>query len=236
MSKSSETLKTSVCLYSGGLDSTTVLYWIKSRKRRAVALTVDYGQLHKKEILFAKKLAQTLKIKHYFVKLSFPWKGSALIDKTVRLPQNRGTHQMKDIPVTYVPARNSVLLSLATSCAEAEGADEVCIGVNALDYSGYPDCRPEFINSFQKAMTLGTKTGVEKHPIKIQTPLLHKTKKDIIKMGTQLKVPFEKTWSCYAGKQKPCSICDSCVLRAKGFQEAGMTDPLNSAESKAHGA
>lgn len=216
----------SICLYSGGLDSTTVLYWVLKRKREPIALTVDYGQLHKKEISFAKKLTKKLKIKHYIVKLSFPWKGSALLDASIPIPKNRQESQMKKIPATYVPARNSALLAMAFSCAEAHQADEVCIGVNAIDFSGYPDCRPKFVRAFRKAMSLGTKAGVEGKSIRIQTPLIHKSKKEIIRLGTTLKVPYDQTWSCYSGTQKPCQICDACILRIKGFESLGFKDPL----------
>ena len=225
-----------VCLYSGGLDSTVCLYLAREQGQQIIALTVDYGQLHRKEITIASSHAYELQILHYHLKFNLPWKGSALLDPNILLPTERAESEMKDIPATYVPARNTILLSLASSCAEAKGACSVVIGVNALDYSGYPDCRPEYIQSFQDMIAKGTKTGVEKHPIKIQTPLLQMSKKEIVELGLRLKVPFEKTWSCYAGKEKPCGECDSCILRAKGFSEAGVKDPLTAAESNAHGA
>lgn len=215
-----------VCLYSGGLDSTVCLYQALSQNKIVVALTVDYGQLHRKEINIASAHAYELKVLHHTLKFSLPWKGSSLLDSSMPLPTERKESEMKDIPSSYVPARNSILLSLAASCAEAVGANEIIIGVNALDYSGYPDCRPEYISAFETMIERGTKAGVEKHPIKIQTPLIKLSKKEIVEMGSKLKVPFEKTWSCYAGKEKPCGYCDSCILRAKGFAEAGIKDPL----------
>jgi len=130
-----------------------------------------------------------------------------------------------EIPVTYVPARNIIFLSFAASCAEAIGARSVFIGANALDYSGYPDCRPEFFDAYQNVLNKGLKAGVEGKKIKIHTPLLRKTKAQIIRLGKQLNVPYEVTWSCYKGGKKPCGVCDSCMLRAKGFKEAGLADP-----------
>ncbi len=214
-----------ICLFSGGLDSTVCLYYALAQDKEVVALTAHYGQIHSKEVEIARAHAASLGIKHYSIQLNFPWGGSALLDASIPLPSNRKESQMRDIPVSYVPARNSILLSFATSCAEAEGADEIFIGVNHLDSSGYPDCRPNFIYAFHKVITEGTRAGAENKSIVIQTPLIHKTKKEIIKLGMELKVPFEKTWSCYRGLAKPCGTCDACMLRAKGFEELGMKDP-----------
>ena len=133
----------------------------------------------------------------------------------------------KNIPVTYVPARNSIFLTFAASCAEASNAEAIFIGANALDYSGYPDCRPEYFEAAEKMIRLGTKAGVEGKKIEIKAPLLKLSKKEIVILGNKLGVPFEKTWSCYQGKERPCGECDSCILRAKGFREAGIVDPLS---------
>lgn len=216
-----------ICLLSGGLDSTVCLYVARSEEYETIALSIEYGQRHYKEISKAQALARSLQIKHYFASLSMPWKGSSLLDPNMKLPLNRDLPILsKEIPNTYVPGRNSVFLSLAMSCAEKESAEVIFWGVNALDYSGYPDCRPEYLEAFSRAMLLGTKVGTEGKNIEIKTPLLRLTKKDIVLLGKSLDVPFEKTWSCYSGDDKPCRVCDSCRLRAKGFQEAGIEDPL----------
>lgn len=220
-------MKKAVCLLSGGLDSTTCLYHAKNDGYEVIALTVDYGQLHEKEILFACNTAKKLEIKHYQTKVDLPWGGSALLDKQIDIPVGRDEEVMnKEIPSTYVPARNSVFLSLASSLAEAEGAEIIFIGANVLDYSGYPDCRPEYLESFSKMIELGTKVGSKGKAIKIAAPLLRMNKKEIIEHANSLKVPFEMTWSCYKGEDVPCGECDSCKLRAKGFAEANMSDPL----------
>ena len=216
-----------ICLYSGGLDSTTCLYFAKQAGYEVVALTIHYGQLHHKEIEMTGKVCKILKIQQYQTHFELPWKGSALLDSKIKIPKGRNEKQMAEaIPVTYVPARNSIFLSLATSCAEAENAEAIFIGVNALDYSGYPDCRPDYIAAFEQLIKLGTKRGAEGGRTQIKTPLLHKTKKEIVELAYSLKVPLEWTWSCYQGDEKPCQECDSCLLRAKGFEEAGMRDPL----------
>lgn len=216
-----------VCFLSGGLDSTTSLYAALAEGYEVVALTIHYGQLHEKEIEFAKRTAESLKIRHFIVPVSMPWGGSSLIDPGISMPKARSADEMeKSIPNTYVPARNSIFLSLAVSCAEAAGASAVYIGANALDYSGYPDCRPEYFEAFEKVIRTGTKAGSEGKAISIKAPLLKLSKKEIIELGKRLGVPFEKTWSCYEGGKTPCAQCDSCLLRAKGFNEAGLKDPL----------
>ncbi len=226
MSLSSVNPPKAVCLFSGGLDSTTVLYFARSQGKEVVALTIDYGQIHAKELAIATQHAKELGIRHYLVKTNFPWGGSALLDKSIPLAHHRELAAMTDIPASYVPARNTVLLALATSCAESIGAKEVFIGVNHLDFSGYPDCRPNFIKAFESTVREGTKVGVEGASITIQTPLIQLAKRDIIRLGTKLNVPYQKTWSCYQGLEKPCGSCDACLLRAKGFEEAGIPDPL----------
>ncbi|HXV27600.1 MAG TPA: 7-cyano-7-deazaguanine synthase QueC [bacterium] len=220
-------MKSAVCLLSGGLDSATALYLAQNEGYSAKALTVRYGQRHEKEIEAAAAIAAVLSIEHYVMKIGLPWGGSSLLDISMPLPLGRNEKEMANsIPSTYVPARNSIFLTIAASYAEAIGAAAIFIGANALDYSGYPDCRPEYFEAFEAAMRLGTKQGVEGNPLRIKKPLLKLTKKEIIELGNSLGVPFEKTWSCYQGEDKPCGRCDSCLLRAKGFREAGIEDPL----------
>ena len=220
-------MKKAVCLLSGGLDSTTALYAALKERYEVTALTIHYGQLHQREIDFARETAFHFSLPHHIVPIAMPWKGSALLDSKIPVPVLREESLMSaDIPSTYVPARNSVFLSLAASCAEAIGAQTIFIGANILDYSGYPDCRPEYFDAFEEMIRLGTKAGVKGKGIKINAPLLYLNKKEIIQLGQKLGVPFEMTWSCYQGKEMPCGQCDSCLLRAKGFHEAGTPDPL----------
>lgn len=215
--------KKAVVLLSGGLDSATTLFVARKQGFETAALIFDYGQRHRKEIQQAKKLAAYVRIPFHIVKISLPWGGSALIDKNIDLPKNRAI-MPQEIPVTYVPARNIIFLSFAASFAETVGAEAIFIGANAIDYSGYPDCRPEFYQAFARVMKQGLKTGTEGKSIKIHTPLIRKTKAQIIRLGTKLGVPYELTWSCYAGGKKPCGVCDSCLIRAKGFEKAGLTE------------
>jgi len=218
--------KKAVVLLSGGLDSLTALYVALRDGYQAAALTLDYGQLHQREISFARVNAEALAIPHEVVHFGLPWKGSSLLDASIPVPSGRTLESMNSaIPSTYVPARNTVFLALAASYAETLKAEAVFIGANALDYSGYPDCRPDFFNAMQTALNLGTKTGIEGLILTLQTPLLHLTKAEIIKLGLSLGVPFERTWSCYRGDAQPCRSCDACLLRAKGFSEAGVQDP-----------
>ncbi len=219
--------KKAIVLFSGGLDSTTVLFQALKEGYTVHALTIQYGQLHFKEIDSAKRIAGDLGVPHEVVHLSLPWKGSSLVDSELKLPKNRSANEMETgIPSTYVPARNTLFLSYALSWAEASQADSVWIGANAIDYSGYPDCRPDFLAAMENVYCLGTKLGREGNPIKIKAPLVEKTKSDIVKLALSLKVPLEQTWSCYQGDDQPCEKCDSCQLRAKGFQEAGEKDPI----------
>ncbi len=218
--------KKSVVLLSGGLDSTTVLYSTIRRGDEVSVLTVHYGQLHHKEIEFARKTTARLRLRHEVVHFNLPWKGSALLDAAIDVPKNRTSLAMgQGIPVTYVPARNTVFLALAASFAETLGAQNLVIGANALDYSGYPDCRPAFLQSMAETLRLGTKFGEEGGRFEVDAPLVNLSKKEIILMGAGLQVPFELTWSCYRGESQPCQQCDSCLLRAKGFAEAGLHDP-----------
>jgi len=218
-------MEKAVVLLSGGLDSATVLHIARRRGYRTFCLIFDYGQRHRKEIRQAVKIAVRSRSPYQIVRISLPWGGSALLDKKRKLPQNRKIIPAV-IPSTYVPARNIIFLSFAASYAEAINADAVYIGANAIDYSGYPDCRPEFTRALQKAFERGLKTGHEGKSIKIHAPLIRKSKAQIIKLGLGLQVPYHLTWSCYQGGRKPCGKCDSCLLRKKGFEEAGIADPL----------
>jgi len=217
--------KKAIILLSGGLDSATTLYYAGSKGYDCRCLIFDYGQRHKKEVESAKKIAKSCGAAYEVIKFGLPWEGSVLLDGDAAVPKNR-PHMKQGIPSTYVPARNTIFLSFAVSYAEAIGAGAIFIGANAVDFSGYPDCRPEYYRVFDKLIKRGTKAGAEKKKIRIFTPLIYKTKAQIIKLGTKLGVPYEYTWSCYAGGRRPCLECDSCVFRAKGFKEAGVRDPL----------
>ena len=215
--------KKAVVLLSGGLDSATTLYFARAKGFNCQCLIFDYGQRHKKEIEQAKKIAKSSRVKAQIVKISLPWKGSSLLNRDLSLPKFNA--RRKGIPSTYVPARNTIFLSFALSYAEAIGANAIFIGANAIDFSGYPDCRPEFYRTFSKVIRTGTRAGSQGKVILIQTPLINKTKAQIIKLAVALRVPLELTWSCYKGAKAPCGVCDSCKLRAKGFKEAGIKDP-----------
>jgi 7-cyano-7-deazaguanine synthase len=221
--------KRAVVLLSGGLDSAVTLYLAKKDGFGVTALIFDYGQRHKREIPAARKIARHADCPYQIIKLTFPWKGSSLLDKRIDIPKPaslRACEPANSIPSTYVPARNIIFLSYAASFAEASRASAVYIGAHAQDYSGYPDCRPEFYLAFGKMLSCGTKAGVENKKIEIKTPLINKTKAQIIKTGAELNVPFELTRSCYNGGRAPCGKCDSCYFRSKGFSEAGIADPI----------
>jgi len=218
-------MKKAVVLLSGGLDSTTILYYAKDKGYQPACLIFDYGQRHRKEISRAKAIARGAGCTFKLVKFAFGWQGSSLLDKSLKLP-SRKKIDAKGIPSTYVPARNIIFLSFAVSYAETIGAQAVFIGANAIDYSGYPDCRPRFFKAYEKVIQAGMKSGVEGRSIKILAPLLYKTKAQIVRLGARLKVPYNKTWSCYQGGSKPCGVCESCRLRRKGFEEAGFKDSL----------
>ena len=218
-----------VVLLSGGLDSSTVLYQAKADNCECYALSFDYQQRHRRELHAAAMIAKSAGVREHRV-VSFDlraWGGSALTDTQLDLPKSRDLDQMaENIPITYVPARNTIFLSFGLAYAEALGAQYVYIGVNALDYSGYPDCRPDYIQAMQTVFRLGTKQGREGEEIKIVTPLIELKKTEIIQLGNKLGVPWEKTWSCYAGDELACGVCDSCRLRLAAFEELGLSDPL----------
>jgi 7-cyano-7-deazaguanine synthase len=220
-------MKEAIVLLSGGLDSTTALYIALDGNYRCHCLIFDYNQRHKKEISQAKKIAKKARCDYKIVRLSFPWQGSALLDKKAKLPTGRNIEDItRNIPTTYVPLRNTIFISIAAGWAEAIGAEVIFIGANAIDFSGYPDCRPTYFQLYNNLLQEGTKSGIEGHPIRIEAPLVDKKKSEIIKIGTRLMVPYELTWSCYKGGSNPCFTCDSCLLRRKGFDEAGLKDPL----------
>jgi 7-cyano-7-deazaguanine synthase len=215
-----------VVLLSGGMDSATCLA-IATPKGRVEALTVLYGQRHSREIRSARALARLYHV-HRHVVFRVPLGSlapSALTDRSKTLP--RASARRRGIPATYVPARNTILLSLALALAESTGADSIYIGANSVDYSGYPDCRPEFIRAFQRLAARATRAAVEKgQRIRVIAPLLHLSKAEIVRRGQRLRVPWDLTWSCYRGGSRPCGRCDACQLRAKGFRDAGQNDPL----------
>jgi 7-cyano-7-deazaguanine synthase len=212
-----------VILLSGGLDSSTTLYYAVARGYECHCLIFDYGQRHRKEIIQAKRIARVRGAQSVCVKISLPWKGSALLDNKISVPRGRAL-DAQDIPVTYVPGRNIIFLSFAASYAEAIGAKTIFIGANAVDYSGYPDCRPEFIQTYQDMLAQGLKASFEGNSIKVVTPLIHLSKAKIVKLAVKLQVPLQLTWSCYNGASKPCGVCDSCRLRAQGFAQAKIQD------------
>ncbi|HLO87496.1 MAG TPA: 7-cyano-7-deazaguanine synthase QueC [Nostocaceae cyanobacterium] len=218
-----------VILLSGGLDSSTVLYQAKADNCECYAISFDYQQRHRRELHSAALVAQAAGVvEHQLVNFDLrKWGGSALTDDAIDLPQARSVAQMgQDIPVTYVPARNTIFLSFALGYAEAIAAQRIYIGVNALDYSGYPDCRPDYLQAMQEVFRLGTKQGREGQAISIVAPLVNLKKTEIIQLGNQLGVPWHLTWSCYAGNEKACGVCDSCLLRLAAFKELGLTDPI----------
>jgi len=218
-----------IVLLSGGLDSSTVLGLAKEDGYETIALTFDYGQRHKREIESAVKVAERLGVKeHLIVPLDIGrYLASSLTRRSLNVPSGRSKSDMATgIPSTYVPSRNIIFLTIATAIAESRGARRVFIAANAIDYSGYPDCTPEFLDSFQKMIDVGTKAGKEGMGIRIEAPVLRMSKSDIVKEAVRLRVPLELTWSCYEGGTKACGRCDSCLLRLEGFRQAGLEDPL----------
>jgi 7-cyano-7-deazaguanine synthase len=227
-----------VVLASGGLDSTVTAAIAQSEGYELYFLTIDYGQRHRTEIECAKKIAAYFNVKdHKIVQLDLrTFGGSALTDHLAVPTDRHAQDRNQEIPVTYVPARNTIFLSLALAYAEVLGASKIFFGANIRDYSGYPDCRPEFIQAFMEVARLGTRMGLQGHPVAIMSPLLFLTKREIIQKGHALGVPFQWTNSCYnpGSHNRPCGHCDSCMIRQEGFMEAQLSDPLQAIGSGAH--
>jgi 7-cyano-7-deazaguanine synthase len=220
-----------VCLLSGGLDSSTCLAVAKRGGFETYALSFDYGQRHKIELEAAARVAKAIGVAdHRVAKLDLRMFGGSALTSDIEVPKQRPAEEMSTgIPITYVPARNTIFLSLALAWAEVLHAQDIFIGVNALDYSGYPDCRPEFLHAFERMANLATKAGVEgRMKLTIHAPLIDKSKADIVRLAGELNLDLSLTHSCYDPDEagRPCGACDSCQLRAKGFSEAGMHDPL----------
>lgn len=223
-----------VCLLSGGLDSSTCLALALRDGLECYALSFDYGQRHHVELEAARRVAATLGVaRHLVLRIGLRAFGGSALTSDLAVPKDRDAEQMgHGIPITYVPARNTVFLSIALAWAETLESSDIFLGVNAIDYSGYPDCRPEYIEAFERMANLATRAGVEgRTHVKIHTPLISLTKAEIVKLGGELGVDFRMTWSCYDPDERgrPCGACDSCLLRRKGFEEAGLADPLESA-------
>jgi len=229
-------IKKAVVLFSGGLDSTTTLAIARAEKYQSYAISFIYGQRHYHEIKTARRIIQQFDIKDHMI-LNIPLSnigGSALTDE-IEVPKNRPEgHLSNNIPITYVPARNTIFLAYALAWAETLNAFDLFIGVNALDYSGYPDCRPEYIKAFEHMANLATKAGIEGQKFCIHTPLIQLTKAQIIRKGIKLGVDYSITHSCYDPDEsgRACGYCDSCLLRKKGFKEAGVPDPTRYIKDK----
>ena len=224
--------KTAVLLLSGGIDSTTTLAIALSEGYDAYAMSFRYGQRHKVELACAENIAKAMGVKqHTVVDIDLRTFGASALTADIEVPKHRSDAEMgEDIPITYVPARNTIFLSYALAWAEVLAADTIFIGVNALDYSGYPDCRPEYIHAYQTMANLATRAGVEgQTELVIRTPLIDKTKAEIIQIGAKLGVDYSLTLSCYdpGADGSACGSCDSCLLRKRGFAEAGIPDPTH---------
>ena len=220
--------KKAVVLVSGGLDSTVSAAVAKSNGFDVRALTIQYGQRHARELMSAKKVCASLGIlDHKVLSVDLRCFGASALTDDLAVPKDQEPG-VSGIPITYVPARNTVFLSLALAFAEAEGARDIFIGVSSVDYSGYPDCRPEFIDAFEKAANLGTRAADNHNQFRIHTPVMTLTKGETVLLGNKLGVDFGLTWTCYdpTPEDKPCESCESCRLRARGFEEAGCPDPL----------
>ena len=225
-----------VVLLSGGLDSSTVLAVARERGFETHCLSVDYGQRHRGELLAARRVARVLgAASHRVARVNLPlFGGSALTDGAIAVPKDRAEADIAaGIPVTYVPARNTVMLSLALAWAEVLGASDIFLGVNAVDYSGYPDCRPPFLRAFERLARVATRAGVEGGRLRIHAPLLRLSKRGIVRLGTRLGVPFGVTQTCYDPiRGRACGRCDACRLRRRGFEEAGVPDPSRYSTSR----
>ncbi|HEX9879552.1 MAG TPA: 7-cyano-7-deazaguanine synthase QueC [Candidatus Binatia bacterium] len=224
-------MKSAVVLLSGGLDSATTLAMARRDGFACHALSFAYGQRHSREIESARKVAASLgAVRHLVLALDLRALGGSALTADIPIPKDRSMAEIgSGIPVTYVPARNTIFLAHALSWAEVLGAEDLFFGANVYDYSGYPDCRREYVDAFERLANLATKAGVEgKCRFRVQTPLIQMTKAEIISQGTAMGVDFGLTWSCYEGTPEgpPCGRCDSCLLRKKGFAEAGLKDPL----------
>jgi len=222
-------MRRAVCLLSGGMDSAVATAIARSRGYEVYGLTFNYKQKNIRELDSAKKLVRYFKIReHKIFKIDLGQIGGSALTDELEIPTGRTIEEIKEgeIPITYVPARNTIFLGIALSYSEVVNADSIFIGANYLDSSGYPDCRLEYMKKFQELANLATKRTVEGKPIRIEYPLINMSKAEIVKRGMELKVPFELTWSCYNDREKACGECDSCVLRLNGFKEAGYVDPL----------
>ena len=220
--------KKAVVLLSGGLDSTTALYLAQDKGYEVYALSFDYGQSHGRELAAAREVAKQAEVtEHIVVETNMSaWGGSALTDQAMEIPE--GDEEDEEIPSTYVPARNMIFLSYAASYAEAVGAQDIFIGVSQVDYSGYVDCRQDFIDAMEEAINQGTVCAVEEDKeINVQTPFIDMTKTEEIELGMELGVDYSSTWTCYRGGELACGDCDSCKLRLKAFSEAGYEDPID---------
>lgn len=216
--------KKAVVLLSGGLDSATVAAIAIAEGYEVIALSFRYGQRHQKELTAAQTIAPLLGIKeHLIVEINLSqWGGSSLTDTTIKIPQEG--IQPNIIPSTYVPGRNTVFIAIALSLAEAKNASAIYLGINAVDYSGYPDCRPEYLAAYQKLANLSSKAAIEGNQIELKAPLVQDSKVDIVKRALKLGVPIEKTWSCYQGEEVPCGVCDSCRIRDQALKSVGYKD------------
>ncbi|MBD2188123.1 7-cyano-7-deazaguanine synthase QueC [Pseudanabaena mucicola] len=215
-------MKKAIILLSGGLDSATAAAQSIADGYEAIAISFRYGQRHERELLAARQVAAALNIKeHFIVDVNLAqWGGSALTDANIAVP-TAGV-QSDEIPITYVPGRNTVFIAIALSLAESKGAEAIYLGINAVDYSGYPDCRPEYLEAFQKLAALSSKVGIEGNAIKLIAPLVMDSKVDIVRRAQRLGVPIDLTWSCYQGGEVPCGVCDSCRIRDKAILEAAI--------------
>lgn len=216
-------MKKAVILLSGGLDSTTCMAVAKSEGYELYPISFDYGQKHDRELGLAKQIAELYSVADHKIISMQNVGGSALTDESIEVPEYS---EDGEVPVTYVPARNLLFLSYALGYAEVIGAEAIFIGVSSVDYSGYPDCRPEFIEAFQKVVDVGTVAGLQGKSIEVKTPLISLSKAETIKLGARLGAPYHLTTSCYNGEEEACGVCDSCVLRLRGFEEAGTEDPI----------
>jgi 7-cyano-7-deazaguanine synthase len=227
--ESAPSARTAIVLLSGGLDSSTTLAIAVEQGFTPYAISFRYGQRHSRELEAAQAIGRHFGVRdHKIIDIDLRAFGGSALTDDIAVPHERSTDEMgHGVPVTYVPGRNLIFLSLATAYAEVTGANDIFLGINIYDYSGYPDCRPEFLEAFQRTANLATKAGAEDgRTLQYHAPLIQMSKAEIVREGTRLGVPWELTWSCYEGDAEACGTCDSCLLRLKGFAEAGLTDPL----------